>query len=469
MRSFTAIKNGFTPVEQQYAEGNQGPWTDEYAMAATIYYSITGIIPPESVKRAIRKNNDPLQKPSSLIKGLPKYVEDALLKGLSVQKEDRFPDMAAFEKALYNERSAAGGIKAGALIIGGGKKYRIPIIAAIASLAVIVAVLFALNQRNLFEDGGEQTVTDTPTSKPTKTDTPSPNPAATKTPSPKPTATNTPTPKPTATNTPTPKPTATNTPTPKPTATNTPTPKPTATNTPTPVPTATNTPTPEPTATNVPAPEPTAENTPTPNLTPLPALNWENHFELSDADVGAVVYFGKYFIRPDVLEPIEWYVIGRDGDKVLLLSKYILDVVGGHDSNHWVNSKIRIWLNYSFINKAFTESEKGRICMSTVKNDEDIGDGRQGVKDAETEDRIFLLSYEEINSGEYPYASVPTEYAISKGAFLAENGTGAIHTRSFYTGSQGEGGIYMYWDDVDPGESGVAVQPAMWVYTGPSY
>ena len=39
-------KQGFSPIEQYWENGNVGPWTDVYAMAATIYYCCTGVLPP---------------------------------------------------------------------------------------------------------------------------------------------------------------------------------------------------------------------------------------------------------------------------------------------------------------------------------------------------------------------------------------------------------------------------------------
>ena len=46
-------KHGFSPVEQYGQAGKIGPWTDVYAMAATIYYCCTGILPPTAVDRIV--------------------------------------------------------------------------------------------------------------------------------------------------------------------------------------------------------------------------------------------------------------------------------------------------------------------------------------------------------------------------------------------------------------------------------
>ena len=46
-------KQGFSPVEQYGQAGKIGPWTDVYAMAATIYYCCTGVLPPSATDRMI--------------------------------------------------------------------------------------------------------------------------------------------------------------------------------------------------------------------------------------------------------------------------------------------------------------------------------------------------------------------------------------------------------------------------------
>ena len=46
-------KQGFSPMEQYGRDGKIGPWTDVYAMAATIYYCCTGVLPPSATDRTI--------------------------------------------------------------------------------------------------------------------------------------------------------------------------------------------------------------------------------------------------------------------------------------------------------------------------------------------------------------------------------------------------------------------------------
>ena len=96
------LKPGYAPEEQYRTKGNQGPWSDIYAMAGTIYKCITGITPPESMER-MRK--DELQKPSALGIAIPPNVEKALLKAMEVYAEKRYQSIEEFHKDLYAQKS----------------------------------------------------------------------------------------------------------------------------------------------------------------------------------------------------------------------------------------------------------------------------------------------------------------------------------------------------------------------------
>ncbi len=109
------LKHGFSPVEQ-YSNSDMGPWSDVYAMAATIYFCLTGRMVPKSTDRA---QQDTLETPSSLgVKMNPKQ-ERALMKALAIRREDRYQSMEEFGKDLFIHRNRYKyiAIAAGAVIV----------------------------------------------------------------------------------------------------------------------------------------------------------------------------------------------------------------------------------------------------------------------------------------------------------------------------------------------------------------
>lgn len=97
------LTHGFSPKEQYSRHGRQGPYTDVYALAATFYYAVTGHKPPDSIDRMER---DDLVMPTSLGAQLSLQQEDAILRGLAVQPEDRWQSIAEFRAALIGTGEA---------------------------------------------------------------------------------------------------------------------------------------------------------------------------------------------------------------------------------------------------------------------------------------------------------------------------------------------------------------------------
>ena len=81
------VKHGYAPMEQYQTHGEQGPWTDIYALCATIYRLITGKVPPNAADRAFEDN---IKKPSVLGADISEEQERVLLKGLSVRSSERY-------------------------------------------------------------------------------------------------------------------------------------------------------------------------------------------------------------------------------------------------------------------------------------------------------------------------------------------------------------------------------------------
>lgn len=91
------LKEGYAPEEQYRASGIQGPWTDVYAMAATLYHAITGRIPQPALDRQAQDN---LLWPSQLQVQIEPRVEAALMKALAIKANERFQSMEDFKAAL---------------------------------------------------------------------------------------------------------------------------------------------------------------------------------------------------------------------------------------------------------------------------------------------------------------------------------------------------------------------------------
>lgn len=97
------LKQGFAPPEQYDTHGDQGAWTDVYALGVTIYYAITGTLPPESIRVVMGK--EAIKRPSELGVAIDAGVENALMKSLAVDKKNRYQDVQSMINGLYNPRA----------------------------------------------------------------------------------------------------------------------------------------------------------------------------------------------------------------------------------------------------------------------------------------------------------------------------------------------------------------------------
>ena len=100
-------------------------------------------------------------------------------------------------------------------------------------------------------------------------------------------------------------------------------------------------------------------------------------------------------------EPIKWKVLSADDSGMLLISDRALDCAqysaDGSDCT-WQDSSIRKFLNEEFYNTAFSDEEKQLILDTEVENAANSAYGTYCGEN--TTDRVFLLSYAEVNSGD---------------------------------------------------------------------
>ena len=92
------LKPGYAPPEQYQTHGVHGPWTDIYALCATMYKCITGENPPDAIERVM---DDSLKKISEFGIAIPPQEEAAIIKGMSVSAKDRYQDIKDFCEDLY--------------------------------------------------------------------------------------------------------------------------------------------------------------------------------------------------------------------------------------------------------------------------------------------------------------------------------------------------------------------------------
>jgi serine/threonine protein kinase len=90
---------GFAPPEQA-GGGHTGPYSDQYALAATLYNLMTGVRPVDSIKRVLE--DEELPPARALVPELPENISNALDHAMALQPEDRFESVGAFLTALHN-------------------------------------------------------------------------------------------------------------------------------------------------------------------------------------------------------------------------------------------------------------------------------------------------------------------------------------------------------------------------------
>lgn len=100
-KTLSVVKSGYSPAEQYVSRGsNQGPWTDIYSFAATLYRAVTGERPEESTDRMLADNDRPA------VQGAKGSYRSSFLEaidwGLQVRPEKRPQTVAEWRRALLS-------------------------------------------------------------------------------------------------------------------------------------------------------------------------------------------------------------------------------------------------------------------------------------------------------------------------------------------------------------------------------
>lgn len=195
--------------------------------------------------------------------------------------------------------------------------------------------------------------------------------------------------------------------------------------------------------------------------------------KIKTANVGDIIVFGTYEQDNDTTngkELIEWLVLAKENNRVLVISDKALDCRTFDTSGKyvtWEKCSLRKWLNNDFVNVAFDAEERKMIpsvIVSAYKNP--IYDTNS--KNA-TNDRVFLLSIVEAEkyfTSDEARKCMPTEYAMANGDALGGEAINWWWLRSpgdyqffaanaYSDGSVDEDGNGVNYD--------LAVRPAMWI------
>ena len=139
--------------------------------------------------------------------------------------------------------------------------------------------------------------------------------------------------------------------------------------------------------------------------------------------VGDTVEFGSYEQDNDLTndtEAIEWLVLDVQDGKAMLLSKYALDCqLYNLEDGDWEKSSLRTWLNGTFYDQAFSDTEKNQLLFTAA--DAEMKISSTITPSNESNDLVFILSLQEVSkylNSNTTARCIPTRYAIAEGAFI---------------------------------------------------
>lgn len=157
------IKRGYAPKEQYASRSRQGPWTDVYAVCATLYKMITGTLPTESTER----EEEPLRRFAEFGIRDCNALEKVIFKGLEVSYTDRIQSVPELREALIKSVKAPAAVIAEPVPISAvpvqdkpvktdpkpKKKISIKaIIASVVALAVVIGAVFGIKAIKIKSD-----------------------------------------------------------------------------------------------------------------------------------------------------------------------------------------------------------------------------------------------------------------------------------------------------------------------------
>ena len=383
------LKPGYAPPEQYQTHGVQGPWTDIYALCATMYKCITGENPPDAIDRLV---DDHLKKISAFGFTVSPQIEEAIIKGMSVAAKDRYQNVGDFCEDLYGgyeERSVSEAEESQSQVEPETAEQSVEDKADMLKDEVpqekYSTTEAVLENENLISEELSENAGLTPEKNEAEAGIESETSNA-------------------------------------------------------------GNKVPEQILekerdSTTPEKEGLSDNRgkeetkkiqkknkyflPIIGMLILLGITGFFVYNKSEYKVGKTIEFGNYPQDKDGTEkPIEWIVMKKEGNQVLLLSKYVLDAKPYNkewEDVTWETSDIRQWLNNEFYTTAFNKAEKAKIQTSLIKNEDNSKYGTNGGND--TEDKVFLLSEKETEtlfSNKEERIAKATEYATKSGVYVNE-------------------------------------------------
>lgn len=147
MEAVPILTPHYAAPEQYQENSKQGPYTDFYALGATLYYAVTGVKPEESIDRVLE---DKLPEPSQINPDIPEYLNAAIMRAMAVREDLRFQNTLQFRDAIMNK----GPVLNVEAVLKRRKLLRAASVSAVfLALTVIAGIcIFVMNQRreNMF-------------------------------------------------------------------------------------------------------------------------------------------------------------------------------------------------------------------------------------------------------------------------------------------------------------------------------
>lgn len=205
--------------------------------------------------------------------------------------------------------------------------------------------------------------------------------------------------------------------------------------------------------------------------------------QIANLKNGDTFVFGQYEQDNDSSngkESIEWIVLNKDENRLLLISKYALDCQEFNESMGyitWESCSLRSWLNDTFMDEAFNDDQAEKILISTVSAEQN-SKHKKTDQGSDTQDKVFLLSIEEAEryfASDNDRKCMPTLYTKKNGMRASGNGCCKWWLRTigdtFNHDATTKGceivnvGEYGSIDNSTYGASysGICVRPAIWI------